>query len=516
MRVTLKAFVCATALALTPVSLAAEVVPVVRFSVTRFVIEGPSPLSESAMQSVLAPFVGAHEGLEGLRSAADALEASLRSAGYPFYRVNLPAQTLKGGTVVLRIARFVVSRIEVTGNQYFSAANVRAAVPELVPGRSPNTKRLSRELLLANDDPARRIDLRFRESETPGALDAVLAVKDSRPQTVFVAINNTGTSATDESRATFGYQHSNLFDRDHNLTATYTTSPRKPQRVKQVGVNYRVPFYRRGGALSAFWTYSNVDTGSLSGFNVSGAGRFYGLSWLQHLPRLGRYRQTLTASLEDREFLDTTRTVVPPIGVNSRSRPVSLRYTGRYLFPRGSLSGYLGFTRNIPRGRFNDGRSYAARRFGASPNWDALRFGGDFTHTLPAAWLLGARFDAQFAGEPLIPGEQFGVGGAQSVRGFDERALSGDNGYTAGVEAWAPRWKYGIRLLGFVDNGYFHNKQRQPGDLKPAQVASTGLGLRWTWRKHLSAQVDWAKVLVGAGDVSAGSTKIHLNVVYRY
>jgi len=511
-----RALYCALALVFVGTAVAAESVPVVRFSVVRFIIEGQSPLSAPTMQAVLAPFTGEHEGLEGLRAAADALEARLRSAGYPFYRVSLPAQTLKGGAVVLHISRVVVSRIKVTGNQHFSTANVRAAVPELVPGRSPNTKRMSRELLLANDHPARHIDLRFRESETPGALDAVLAVKDSRPQSVFVAINNTGTSATDESRATVGYQHSNLFDRDHNLTVTYTTSPRKPQRVKQVGVNYRVPFYRLGGALSAFWTYSNVDTGSLAGFDVSGAGRFYGLSWLQHLPRLGRYRQTLTASLEDREFLDTTRPVVAPIGVDSRSRPVSLRYAGRYPFPRGSLNGYLGYTRNIPRGRFNDGRSYTARRFGASPNWDALRVGGGFTHTLPAAWLLVARFDAQFAGEPLIPGEQFGVGGAASVRGFDERALSGDNGYTASVEAWAPRWKYGIRLLGFVDDGYFHSERRQPGDLKPAQVASAGVGLRWAWREHLSAQIDWAKVLAGAGGVSAGSTKIHLNVVYRY
>ena len=80
-----------------------DAVPVVSFEVNAFNVLGHNPLSAEQTQAVLADFTGSHNGLEGLLAAADALESALRKAGHAFYRVNLPGQTLQGGTVNLEV-----------------------------------------------------------------------------------------------------------------------------------------------------------------------------------------------------------------------------------------------------------------------------------------------------------------------------------------------------------------------------------------------------------------------------
>jgi hemolysin activation/secretion protein len=146
-----------------------------------------------------------------------------------------------------------------------------------VGGRAPPDL-LSRQLLLANEHTAKDVELKIIAGAGPQEVDLVLEVDDRRPWTLFAGLDNTGTEETGELRATVGAQHSNLFERDHSLTATYTTAPEHLSAVKQYGVFYRVPFYRASGVLSAFAVRSDVDSGTVAGsFDVTGRGDFYGL-----------------------------------------------------------------------------------------------------------------------------------------------------------------------------------------------------------------------------------------------
>ena len=113
------------------VASAQEPVPVVRFEVERFVVEGDNPLSEAQTKAVLGPFAGEHAGVDGLLAAADALEAAIQGAGIAFQRVVLPPQSLQDGVVVVRVAVFRVAQIEVRGAQHHSEANVRRTLPSL-------------------------------------------------------------------------------------------------------------------------------------------------------------------------------------------------------------------------------------------------------------------------------------------------------------------------------------------------------------------------------------------------
>ena len=156
-------------------------------------------------------------------------------------------------------------------------------------------------------------------------------------------------------------------------------------------------------------------------------------------------------------------------------------------------------------------------RFGAEPDWDKFIFGGNFDYRLPQGWLLRGRADAQIAGEPLIPGEQFGLGGALSVRGYDEREISRDRGLFASLELWTRPLILDARGIAFFDLGLGENEDEPVPELdKVFELSSLGVGLRWFVKNNLSVNADFAVALHDAVDTSARDTKVHFNVLLRF
>ena len=492
--------------------------PVVRFVVERFEVEGDNPLSRPRTQEILAPYTGEHAGVDGLLAAADALERAIEEAGVAFQRVVLPPQSLQEGTVVLRVAVLRVARVEVRGAKHHSAANVRRGVPSLREGETPDTGAIARDMAVANRLGWKIVNLTFRESETdPGGLDAVLEVRDRRPWLAWSGLDNTGSADTGPFRWSLGASAGNLFDRDHSVNASYVTSPGHAGQVSQWAVSYTAPLHGPGGTLSAYYVRSDVDTGRvLDAFDVSGAGEFAGLQYTRELRRRGRLSQRLSVGIDDRRFdnevLFGGSDIAPPA---VRSRPVSLGWAGEYAGDGWGLDVRVQYARSLGGGSGNDDTAYGLNRAGARAGWDALRGGATLTRSSPGGWTARGLVDGQLANEALIAGEQFGVGGAGSVRGFSEREVAGDDGVRGSVELWSPAVaETGMRFLVFADAGRVSaaaDDDARPGDT----IASVGAGLRWSWKEHVALLLDVGVIVEGTATREDGAHG-HLNLQVRY
>ena len=261
---------------------------------------------------------------------------------------------------------FKLDEVAIQGNVHFSDENVRASLPVLIPGATPNARLLSRFVQAANEQPSKRLNVTVRQSKKPDHNDAVVEVRDIKPQQIFMSLNNRGSDETGNFRAAFGYQHSNLFGRDHVLTASYTTSPNRIEDVKQVGHFYQVPVYRYAGSLSVFFALSDVDTGVVADIvDVSGAGLFYGACHTHALRKFSAYTHKAVLSLEDKQFDSPLKFLVPgvlPDDTSVPSRPVTLECRGSYNQPWGSLNINAGLARNIGTGSDNSTNSYPRSR----------------------------------------------------------------------------------------------------------------------------------------------------------
>ncbi|MGZ8201902.1 MAG: ShlB/FhaC/HecB family hemolysin secretion/activation protein [Burkholderiales bacterium] len=525
-RIVAAVLVCAGALLWHPSSRAGE--EPVLLDVKRFIVEGDNPLSADETDGVLKAYLGPHTTLERLEAAASELQQAIRRKGYSFHRVIIPAQQPAGGELKLRVLAFVLGDVHVAGNRHFSSENVRRSVPGLKPGKPPNLPQLSQEVSLANEHPSKRLFVQMKEGAKEDTVDAEIRVTDAPPPQFFAGLV-AGTRDTDNSlnrntgytRLTFGYQHSNLFDRDQTLTLAYTTSPDHLSDVRQYGVFYTIPLYGYDTMLTAYWSYSDIDSGTIGigsqSFGVTGGGRFYGIRATYALPKIGDVSHNVALAWDSRYFesdISFEGTPLPASAVGSR--PVSLRYSVRAERGQNSLVAFAEYAVNTTGGRSNDDFAYAQARAGAKQDWDAARIGVDGTYTPRTGWSLNARWRYQYSDEPLIPGEQLGIAGVGGVRGFRDREFAGDKGYFVNLEAHAPAWTAGLTPFVFYDQGSRRQVLEVAGASSREFISSAGAGLRWQG-KRLDVSLAWAHVLEGAfGGTPDGHNKLLFSAFYRF
>lgn len=468
------------------------------FAITGFEVRGDNPLDPQQTQRLLAPFVQTDATLERLRAATQALEAALHARGHGLYRVALGPQAL-GGVVVLELVQFRLGSLSVEGAQYHGMDNIRRGLPALREGRSPDFHALAVQTALDNASAVKQVQVVLRESSAPDQVDATVRVSDQRPWQLAASLSNYGSDATGQDRLTLYGSHGNLFDRDHELAAAWTTSLERPHDVRQLGLSYRAPLYTAGGELSASYTRSDV-VGSFGAFSSTGAGQVLAVGYTQHLAPQDGFRQFLSLGLQDKVF-EATRIdgVRVPGQMDRRSRPLVAGWSARQERPGASWRYSLELAVNTAGGAGNDLAAYQSEDARlATPHWRALRATASGVQDW-GRWQGALRAQAQHSDQALIAGEQFGLGGPASVRGTrQERALTGDQGASLSLEVYTPPLAQGLRLLGFTDLGWVGNHPAS-GAARPASdiIASVGAGARWvgpTW----ALAVDYGRIVKGS------------------
>jgi len=500
-------------------------------TVDSYDIKGDIPLNKQEVDAVLHPYTGKKITLEQLQQAVEALENQLRQQGYGFYKVALAPQTLSTGKIVLSVSPLTIKLIDVYMDKqkqaYYSKENIRASIPSLSEGKSPNLHHVAQQLELANLNVSKQANVQFSVDEDGEQINANIFVSAEKPYSIFSWLNNTGSDDTGDYRLGIGYKHVNLFDKDHELSLTMATSPEQVSDVQQYGASYRIPFYEYQGVWEFFAFYSDVDSGIVAGgFDVSGKGTFLGTRYEWYLPKLAghkNYAHHLEFALNDKLFDNNVFFLKDPLGVDVRSTPVSLIYHGKWLNLNSSFDYYLGYDHNIEVGSHNNKRAYALSRYNASPNWDSFKMGFNHIWSIKEHTLTTS-VDAQYSDDELISGEQFGMGGTTGrVRGFEERELTGDKGIRASIELLSPAiLNDQMNLLAFADIGYVSRNNPLADEFSSDTIASIGLGAKWQWRRYVNASVYFAHVINGndfkAYDdpTESGDNKIHFSIFVNY
>jgi hemolysin activation/secretion protein len=485
-----------------------------RFTVSGFVVTGDNPIGDQA-QKVLQSYLGEQYGLDGLSAAADALEQEINKQGYSFHRVSLPPQQLTSGTVELNVVRFTIGAVNVTGNKFFSEQNIRNSLPELSVGGTPNTKELSRSLKLANNHASKNVLLKFKEGNEADTIDAELTVKDRNPQIFFLTLDNSGSKDTKEFRSTFGYQNGNLFNRDHALTATLTVAPEDPDSTKQLGLNYHIPLYAHGANLDFLFSDSEVNSGEVgSGVAITGKGSVYGFTYSRPMLTDTNFNHQWSAGFQNKLFENELTSGGLTSNADVQSFPLEIGYGFSYAAKSSSFSGNINYDLNIDSGSKNTDEDYQVVRPGAKNDWTAIRYSLAYDRIFSQDWLFHAGLSGQNSDDLLISGEQFGVGGSSTLRGFEERSVTGDSGYQTSFEVWTPAI-YKVRYLVFIDQA-----KVKYNDGEDYNLSSYGVGLRWSWKEQLSISLDYAVINKGGGPDTTinqdGDDKAHFNLIYRF
>lgn len=509
-----------------------------RFDIGRFVVQGATLLTNDEIEAAVGPFRGKARDFADVQRALEAMERAYAAKGYNAVQVILPEQEVERGEVRFRVIEARIGAMVVEGNKFFDETNIRNSLPALAAGGSPNIHRIADNLRLANESPAKQTTVLLRGGAEEGVVDAVVRVSDERPIKYSLTLDNTGTSQTGAYRVGLGYQHANLFNRDHVLSMQYVTAPNDaedPDRFSVVpnknvliaGGSYHIPVYRRGDSIDISAGYSNVNSGVVQNlFAVSGVGTIFGIKYNYALPRWGDVEHRLALGWDWRAFQSSVVQVgsdfslIPDITVH----PISVQYSGTYRQLSHETSYYLNFYQNLPGGNDGGSAAFEASRPGARPGYTYWRYAINHNRAFANDWQLRAGLNGQATRDKLVAGEQFGIGGIDSVRGFLEREIVNDHGYRGTIEGYTPDlakladWLSGYRMRGvvFYDFGRVTRMEPLPSEPLRQSIASAGFGVRLARGTNLSLRLDYAVVLDQGGLQGRGDGRTHMTFAYIF
>jgi hemolysin activation/secretion protein len=125
--------------------------------------------------------------------------------------------------------------------------------------------------------------------------------------------------------------------------------------------------------------------------------------------------------------------------------------------------------------------------------------------------------------QSLLPSEQIGLGGYNSVRGYDERQETLDSGVLASYELRGPLWPLGWskqsarwQLLGFVDYGWGTDHTAVIGLPKQDWMLGIGPGLRYTFTPYMTTRLDWGFKMHHRPLYTGGNSELHFSVIGSY
>ena len=177
-------------------------------------------------------------------------------------------------------------------------------------------------------------------------------------------------------------------------------------------------------------------------------------------------------------------------------------------------------------GLFNSKADFRAVANSPKANGNFILFQPGITREQKLFGDWGARFhaDGQWANQPLISNEQFGLGGLAGVRGYRDGQEYGDTGWRMTIEPHTPLFKIGMvdqtqpmymRFFIFNDYGrrYFIDPAGRKGDLP---LWGTGFGINALIGERLDFRFILGMPLLDVPGVRAGTPRISFAVSAQF
>lgn len=496
------------------------------FDVFQFVIDGNTVLHPDVVESAVYPYMGPGKSIEDVEAARQSLERAFHDAGYQTVAVDIPEQEVVNAVVRLQVTEGRLERVAVTGSRYFSLGRIRAGVPELEEGKVPHMPTLQAELeKVGGQSRDRLITPVLRAGDTPGTLRAELQVEDQLPLHGSLELNTRNSVDTSLLRLVATIRYDNLWQRFHSASLQFQTAP-QDQDVEVWAGTYVMPLFSSDWRLALYGIGidSSSDVSSAGALSVVGTGNIFGLRVVRPFASLGDYQHSLTFGVDYKDFEQS----VVLVGADDQETPISYlpftaRYDGTWRHADSSLTS-LGLGANFSiRGLGNDQQEFEDKRFLSRSNYLYINLDLRHEQALPRGFLLVGRFGSQVADSPLISNEQYSVGGADSVRGYHETEVLGDDGVFTSLELQTVRWAPdaiasagNVRGILFLDGARVWIKEALPDTLDEIDLASVGLGVRFESLQYVVASLDWAYPLISAETVQRGDQRLHFRVAYEF
>ncbi|MEH2347599.1 MAG: ShlB/FhaC/HecB family hemolysin secretion/activation protein [Nostoc sp.] len=474
--------------------------PNVKFRVDRIEVVGSTVFQPEDFAPITAPFLGREVSFAELSQVKDAIAKLYTDQGYVTTGALIKPQTVEAGVIQIQIVEGSLSEIKIVGNRRLRSQYIRDRI-RLGAGTPLNVPRLIEKLQLLRLDPhIKNLSAELQMGVVPGTNILQVEVQEADTFSLTTTLDNGRSPSVGSFRRAVNLQEANLLGFGDTLSVGYANT----DGSNTINLNYTLPINPRNGTVWVDFNqgWNRVIEKPFSVLDIQSNTRSYEFGYRQ--PIIQKPTQELAVGLSFSRQDSQTELGLDNIGgfplspgadANGKTKISALHFTQEYT-QRSNKQVFAA------RSQFSVGVDW----FDASVNENApdsrffaWRGQTQWVRQLAPDTLFLARGDLQLAADSLVPLEQFGLGGQQSVRGYRQDALLADNGLLFSAElrlpiVRAPKMRGLLQLTPFIDVGTgWNNKGNNPS---PSTLVGTGLGLLWKQDNSLSVRLDWGIPLI--------------------
>lgn len=477
------------------------------YAIETIAVLGSTQFSEADFRTILEPLEGKQVTRRELLEAVKQITQLYLDAGYLTSRAVLVEDSLGTNQVEIQVLEGRLAEIEIEGTERLNPNYLRSRLA-LASQPILNTGRLEDQLRLLRSNPLiDTVEASLRAGENLQESILVVRVQETDPWFQSVAFDNYSPPSVGSENATLTVGHRNLTGNGDAIQASYSRTI--PGGAEQLNLDYLLPINARNGTIqiSTDFGRNEVIENEFEDLNIEGDFDLVEVNYRQPFVRTTREEFALSLGLtyqQGETFLLGEPTPFS-IGANDGISRTSVISFGQDYLKRGESGAWAA------RSRFSFGTTFfdATQNEGDIPDGQFISWLGQIQRVqiLSENNLLIIQADLQLASDELLPSQQFVIGGGQSIRGYRQNILAGDQGIRLSVEdqITLERNNAGepiLKLAPFFDIGAVINTDSNPNSINQEQtvIAGLGVGVLWNPISNLNIRLDYGLPLVDLDD----------------
>ncbi len=466
--------------------------------VTNFEFEGNTAFSDEELlqNQKVAEFLNKPITFAELLQIETIVTEIYTKAGYINSGAFIPAEQAlspEGAVVKIQIVEGGIEDIKITGTQRLNTSYIRSRI-KLATGKPLNRNKLLQALQLLQLDPLiQNISAQLSTSSRKDLSLLEVRVIEADPFRTDFFADNGRTPSVGSFRRGVRISHRNVFGLGDGVNFTYTNT----DGSDAFDLDYTIPINPRNGTIRVAGgiTDTKIIEPPFDRADITGDSYYLELGFRQPIFQTPTQEFALGFTISRQEsktkLLGTGFPLSAGADDEGRTKISALRFIQEYT--QRSSRDILAL-----RSQFSIGLDlFDSTTNSSSPDsrFFAWRGQGQYVRQLAPDTLLVLRSDLQFADRELVPLEQFGVGGFQSVRGYRQDSLLTDNGFLASAEIRLPVYRAKningvLQVVPFVDFGVGWNKSGNRGS-DTNTLVGVGMGLQWQMGNNFNARIDY-------------------------
>ncbi|BBC24974.1 ShlB/FhaC/HecB family hemolysin secretion/activation protein [Pseudanabaena sp. ABRG5-3] len=469
-----------------------------RIIVQRFEVVGSTIFSREDFNQVLEPYTKRPITFAELLQARSAISEFYINKGYITSGAFIPPQNLNEGVVKIQVVEGGLQEIRVSGNERLSPDYIRSRL-NIATGKPLNRDRLVEALQVLQLNPLiASLSAELAAGDRPGQNILDIKFTEAKSSNLQLNLDNNRAPSVGTFRRRLQFIENNLTGLGDSITVGYSNT----DGSNAYDLSYNIPINPYNGtiALSFSNSNSNVIEQPFNSLDIYSNSTAYDLTYRQPLVQTPNQEFSIGLTTSYRESLASILKIPFPLSAGADNNGVTKLTALRFFQEYTQRSGQSVFAM---RSQFSLGIGVLGATINEqAPDSRFLSWRGQaqYVSLLAPDTLLLLRGDLQLADRALLPLEQIGFGGQDSLRGYRQDFLFGDNGTNLSVEFRMPVLRVPeieglLQLTPFIDAGLVWASSGEANP-NPNALIGSGLGLRWTMGNRLTGRLDYGFPLV--------------------